>query len=92
MTKIRPLADEDEARIQAGIAADPDNPEMTADQMAEQVAEWARSGFVNIVGGCCGSTPAHIRAIAAAVAGQAPRRPRENDHRLRLSGLEAFNA
>ena len=35
MTKIRPLADEDEARIQAGIAADPDNPEMTADQMAE---------------------------------------------------------
>ncbi|WP_295622984.1 homocysteine S-methyltransferase family protein, partial [uncultured Lamprocystis sp.] len=53
---------------------------------------WAQSGFVNIIGGCCGSSPAHIRAIAAAVAGLAPRQPCEPDHRLRLSGLEAFNA
>jgi len=76
----------------AGLPNEMGEYDMTPEQMAEHVLEWAQSGFVNIVGGCCGSTPAHIRAIAAAVAGQAPRQPRENDHRLRLSGLEAFNA
>ena len=76
----------------AGLPNEMGEYDMTPAQMAEQVGEWAHSGFVNIIGGCCGSTPEHIRAIAAAVAGLPPRRPRPNDHRLRLSGLEAFNA
>ncbi|PWB65318.1 MAG: methionine synthase [Bradyrhizobiaceae bacterium] len=58
--------------------------------MAELLGEFAASGLVNIVGGCCGTTPAHIRAIAAAVAGVAPRRVPERPRQLSLSGLEAF--
>ena len=58
--------------------------------MAAQMGEFAASGLVNIVGGCCGTTPAHIRAIADAVAGKAPRAIPEIAPRLRLSGLEAF--
>jgi 5-methyltetrahydrofolate--homocysteine methyltransferase len=46
--------------------------------------------LVNIVGGCCGTTPEHIRAIARAVAGIAPRQIPRVPRRLRLSGLEAF--
>jgi 5-methyltetrahydrofolate--homocysteine methyltransferase len=59
--------------------------------MAEQVAEWADSGFVNIVGGCCGTTPPHIAAIAEAVAGKRPRVPPRPEPICRLSGLEPFN-
>ena len=62
----------------------------TPAQMAAQVAEFAREGLVNIVGGCCGSTPDHIRAIAEAVAGIAPREIPEVAPALRLSGLEPF--
>ncbi|MHB8530378.1 MAG: homocysteine S-methyltransferase family protein [Caulobacteraceae bacterium] len=57
---------------------------------AGQLGEWARSGLVNIVGGCCGTGPDHIRHIARAVAGLAPRRIPERPPALRLSGLEAF--
>ena len=60
------------------------------DDTARHIGEWARSGLVNVVGGCCGTTPEHIRAIADAVAGVAPRRAPELPPRLRLSGLEAF--
>ncbi|MGE0438903.1 MAG: methionine synthase [Gemmatimonadales bacterium] len=56
--------------------------------MSEALAEFSRSGLVNVVGGCCGSTPDHIRAIAAAVAGLPPRRRPAIEPRLRLSGLE----
>jgi 5-methyltetrahydrofolate--homocysteine methyltransferase len=45
----------------------------TPAQTSRLLADFARSGFVNIVGGCCGTTPAHIRAIAAAVDGVPPR-------------------
>ena len=76
----------------AGLPNEMGEYDMTPDQMAGHIREWADSGFVNIVGGCCGSTPDHIRAIAAAVAGMAPRQPQPPDRRLRLSGLEAFNA
>jgi len=76
----------------AGLPNDMGEYDMTPEEMAGHIREWADSGFVNIVGGCCGSTPAHIQAIAAAVAGKPPRRPQPPDHRLRLSGLEAFNA
>ncbi|NCA70716.1 MAG: 5-methyltetrahydrofolate--homocysteine methyltransferase [Sphingobacteriia bacterium] len=75
----------------AGLPNEMGGYDMTPEQMAAHVEEWATAGFLNIVGGCCGSTPAHIRAIAVAVAGKAPRRPRLPEHRLRLSGLEAFN-
>jgi 5-methyltetrahydrofolate--homocysteine methyltransferase len=58
-------------------------------EMAEKLAEFAESGFVNLVGGCCGSTPDHIRAIAAAVEGIAPRDvPVIQDGFTRFSGLE----
>src|ERR1700694_5541300 len=58
--------------------------------MAELLGEFAESGLVNIVGGCCGTTPAHIRAIAEAVKGKPPRKVPEVPPRLRLAGLEAF--
>jgi 5-methyltetrahydrofolate--homocysteine methyltransferase len=56
--------------------------------MAGVLREFAEGGLVNLVGGCCGTTPAHIRAIAEAVAGLPPRRPAAPPPRLRLSGLE----
>lgn len=62
----------------------------TPEQTAAQLGEWADSGLVNIVGGCCGTTPEHIRAIARAVAGKPPRPIPEPPKALRLSGLEAF--
>ncbi|MEM1105452.1 MAG: homocysteine S-methyltransferase family protein [Pseudomonadota bacterium] len=62
----------------------------TPEETAGMLEEWAASGLVNIVGGCCGTTPDHIRAIAAGVAGKAPRKPAEADRAMRLSGLEPF--
>jgi 5-methyltetrahydrofolate--homocysteine methyltransferase len=58
--------------------------------MGDLLGEFAASGLVNIVGGCCGTTPEHIRAIAQAVADKAPRAIPDIPRRLRLSGLEAF--
>jgi len=58
--------------------------------MAELLGEFASSGLVNIVGGCCGTTPAHIRAIADAVKDKPPRPIPDIEPRLRLSGLESF--
>src|SRR3954468_8508622 len=58
------------------------------DETAAVLQEFAQSGFVNLVGGCCGTTDAHIAAIAAAVDGQAPRKPVPTTPALRLSGLE----
>jgi 5-methyltetrahydrofolate--homocysteine methyltransferase len=60
----------------------------TPEFMAETLGEFARSGLLNAVGGCCGTTPDHIRAIAAAVRGVAPRPIPSPPRRLRLSGLE----
>jgi 5-methyltetrahydrofolate--homocysteine methyltransferase len=59
-------------------------------EMAASLGEFAASGLVNIVGGCCGTTPEHISAIAHAIEGQPPRPIPEITPRLRLSGLEAF--
>jgi 5-methyltetrahydrofolate--homocysteine methyltransferase len=58
--------------------------------MAELLAEFAEAGLVNIVGGCCGTTPEHIASIAKAVAGKKPRTIPQVARQLRLSGLEAF--
>ena len=52
------------------------------------VGEWVAQGLVNIVGGCCGSTPAHIAAMAAAVAGKPPRAVAHPPSALRLAGLD----
>jgi 5-methyltetrahydrofolate--homocysteine methyltransferase len=60
------------------------------DAMAELLGEFAEAGLVNVVGGCCGTTPEHIAAIAKAVAGNAPRQIPELPRQLRLAGLEAF--
>src|SRR4051812_13304184 len=62
----------------------------TPDYMARLVGEFAAAGLVNIVGGCCGTTPDHIAAIAAAVAPHKPRAVPAIEPRLRLSGLEPF--
>jgi len=62
----------------------------TPDQTAAHLEEWAGSGLVNILGGCCGTTPDHIRRIAQAVAGKTPRRPAVREPAMRLAGLEAF--
>ncbi len=59
--------------------------------MAGIIREFAESGFVNVVGGCCGTTPEHIRAIRAAVDGLAPRQIPELEPAMRLSGLEPCN-
>jgi 5-methyltetrahydrofolate--homocysteine methyltransferase len=62
----------------------------TPQDMAPVFAEFAQNGWVNIVGGCCGTTPAHIKAIAEEVAKYAPRVPAQPPALTRLSGLEAF--
>ena len=64
--------------------------DQTPEDMAAALGEFADSGFVNLVGGCCGSGPEHIKAIADAVAGKAPRRSPPLRAGLKLSGLEAL--
>jgi 5-methyltetrahydrofolate--homocysteine methyltransferase len=57
---------------------------------AGHVGGWAKDGLVNIVGGCCGTTPDHIKAICESVAGVTPRKPPQQPVTMRLSGLEPF--
>jgi 5-methyltetrahydrofolate--homocysteine methyltransferase len=63
----------------------------TPDDMAAVLSEFAASGFVNLVGGCCGSTPPHIAAIAKAVKNKAPRKIPSAPPSMKLSGLEALS-
>ncbi|MCC5785410.1 MAG: methionine synthase [Phycisphaerales bacterium] len=58
--------------------------------MADALGDYAKEGWVNIVGGCCGVTPEHISAIAKAATQHKPRVPAEPEHRMRLSGLEPY--
>jgi 5-methyltetrahydrofolate--homocysteine methyltransferase len=60
----------------------------TPESMAKDLGEFAANGWLNIVGGCCGTTPAHIRAIADAVRGAKPHQLVQPDHTTRLNGLE----
>lgn len=62
--------------------------DLTAEDMGAHIREWAQAGFLNLVGGCCGTTPDHIRAIARAVADCKPRPLPEIPVACRLSGLE----
>lgn len=62
----------------------------TPDQTGHQLHEWAEAGLVNILGGCCGTTPDHIAHVAKEVAGMKPRQPPERPRAMRLAGLEPF--
>ncbi len=79
------------AHPNAGLPNEMGEYDLTPRDMANMIREWAEKGFLNIVGGCCGSSPAHIKAIAEAVAGIAPRQAPEQPKECRLSGLEPFN-
>ena len=62
------------AHPNAGLPNELGEYDMTPEEMAGHIAEWADSGFVNIVGGCCGSSPDHIAAIYKAVKDKTPRK------------------
>ena len=78
------------AHPNAGLPNEFGEYDLESDEMAEHIREWAQSGLVNIVGGCCGSTPEHIAAIANVVKDVAPRVIPKHEIKLRLSGLEPF--
>ncbi|MGR2680879.1 methionine synthase [Chromobacterium haemolyticum] len=96
---LRPYVEE-MARVSAGYVSVHANAglpnafggyDLEPDAMGEFVREWAESSLINIVGGCCGTTPEHIAAIARAVDGVAPRPLPQIEAKCRLSGLEPFN-
>ncbi|HAW48458.1 MAG TPA: 5-methyltetrahydrofolate--homocysteine methyltransferase [Roseovarius sp.] len=93
---VRTLSGVADTRISAypnaGLPNEMGGYDETPEETAAHLGEWADAGLVNIVGGCCGTTPDHIRAIAEAVAGKAPRAVPETVRRMRLSGLEMFEA
>jgi 5-methyltetrahydrofolate--homocysteine methyltransferase len=62
----------------------------TPDQTSHQLHDWAKDGIVNILGGCCGTTPDHIRHVADEVRGMKPRPIPERPQAMRLAGLEPF--
>lgn len=79
------------AHPNAGLPNEFGEYDQTPEEMSEIVSEFAASGLVNIIGGCCGSTPEHIRAIADSVRDMPPRVIPERSRACRLSGLEPFN-
>ena len=79
------------AHPNAGLPNEMGGYDLDADDMAKAIGEWAQSGFLNIVGGCCGTTPDHIRAFAEAVKDMQPRSKPELPVECRLSGLEPCN-
>ncbi|MAD00226.1 methionine synthase [Pseudomonas abyssi] len=78
------------AHPNAGLPNEFGEYDETPEEMAAVIEDFARAGFLNIVGGCCGSTPGHIRAIAETVAQYPPRKIPEIAPACRLSGLEPF--
>ncbi len=76
----------------AGLPNEFGEYDQTDAEMAELVKEWADSGMINLLGGCCGTTPPHIKAISNAVADAKPRAVPSFEPRMRLSGLEPFDA
>ncbi|AYF35115.1 methionine synthase [Vreelandella sp. 21] len=97
--ELRPYIEELSTKADTFVSAHPNaglpnefgEYDQTPEEMAAIVSEFAESGLVNIIGGCCGSTPEHIRAIAEAVSSMAPRKVAKRSHACRLSGLEPFN-
>ncbi len=74
----------------AGLPNEMGEYDEAPESMAAQLEGWAKDGLVNLVGGCCGSTPEHIRAIANAVGSYPPREIPQIEPKMRLSGLEPF--
>lgn len=97
-SELRPYLEELSNKAQTHVSAHPNaglpnefgEYDEAPNQTAAVIEEFAQSGFLNIVGGCCGTTPAHIKAIANAVAGYAPRAIPDIPKACRLSGLEPF--
>ncbi|MAZ04899.1 MAG: methionine synthase [Halomonas sp.] len=95
---LRPYVEELSAKAETYVSAHPNaglpnefgEYDQTPEEMAEIVEGFARDGFLNIIGGCCGSRPDHIEAVAQAVAKYPPRKIPERPKALRLSGLEPF--
>jgi 5-methyltetrahydrofolate--homocysteine methyltransferase len=79
------------AHPNAGLPNEFGEYDETPEEMAEVVGEFANSGLVNLVGGCCGTRPDHIRALGKAISGCAPRSVPELNVKTRLSGLEPLN-
>ncbi|MBQ4862925.1 homocysteine S-methyltransferase family protein [Pseudoalteromonas sp. MMG013] len=75
----------------AGLPNEFGEYDLEADEMAKEIIDWGKEGYINIVGGCCGTTPAHIKAFADGLEHVAPRPLPELDVRMRLAGLEACN-
>lgn len=96
--ELRPYLEELSSKADTHVSAHPNaglpnafgEYDETPEQTAELVGEFAAAGFVNIVGGCCGTTPEHIRAIAEAVSKHPPRQIPDIPKACRLSGLEPF--
>ncbi len=65
--------------------------DLLPEPMAKEIADWAANGFINIVGGCCGSSPDHIKAIVEAVSPYSPRKIPDLEKRCHLSGLETMS-
>ncbi len=79
------------AHPNAGLPNEFGEYDETPQKMAGELADWAANGFVNIIGGCCGTTPDHIRAIVEAVSQHPPRKIPVLEKQCRLSGLEPCN-
>ncbi len=96
--ELRPYVDELSQAADTLVSAHPNaglpnefgGYDQTADMMAEMIGEFAESGLVNIVGGCCGTRPEHIKAFGEAIKGVKPRVIPEKPRYMRLSGLEPF--
>ena len=91
---VRTLSQVADTRVSAypnaGLPNEMGGYDETPEETATHIKEWAESGFVNLVGGCCGTTPDHIAAIAKAVDGIEPRKIPAKVRHMRLSGLEMF--
>ncbi len=95
-TKLRPYVEELSRISETFVSTHPNaglpnafgEYDLSPEEMAEHVKEWAQSGFLNLIGGCCGTTPEHIRHMAMAVEGVSPRVLPEIPVACRLSGLE----
>ncbi|GBL04020.1 methionine synthase [Glaciecola sp. KUL10] len=78
------------AHPNAGLPNEFGEYDMRADEMATHIEEWASAGLLNVVGGCCGSTPSHIKALVEVTTNVAPRKLPDIEIKMRLSGLEPF--
>lgn len=75
----------------AGLPNDLGEYDESPDETAALIQEWAKSGLINVIGGCCGTTPGHIAAMAKATRGYKPRQIAQPKPALRLAGLEAYD-